>query len=154
MVRELYVNHPLTSHKIMEILDKNPELERITCPPSVFQRIAPKYIQALSRLGINVESVNKRGRPRKYSAEDRRSVDEMFKHGHSPQEISDVLKIPLKTVYYFNKNPLKKGRKKKYSSETINKVQKMHENGLTAREISDDLEIPLRSVYQLMKSNK
>ncbi|MDD1775515.1 MAG: resolvase [Methanobacterium sp.] len=151
MVHELYVNHPLTSQKIMEILDNNPELEKITCPPSVYQRIAPKYIEALSRLGIKVEPVKKRGRPKKYNARDREAVDEMIEKGCTPLDISNTLKIPLKTVYYFNKTPLKKGRKRKYSTETIKKVHNMHKNGLSARKISDNLKIPLRSVYGLLK---
>lgn len=151
MVHELYVNHPLTSQKIMAILDNNPELEKITCPPSVHQRIPLKYIEALSRLGIKVEPVQKRGRPKKYGVRDQESVNEMIKKGHTPQEISDNLKIPLKTVYYFNKTPLKKGRKRKYSAETINKAHNMHKNGFSARYISDNLNIPLRSVYRLLK---
>ena len=137
----------------MEILDNNPELEKITCPPSLYKRIAPKYIDALSRLGIKVESESIRGRPNKYGSEDRESVDKMFKQGFTPQEISDTLEIPLKTVYYLNKTPLKKGRKAKYSSLTINKVRSMHENGLSAKEISFKLNIPLRSVYSLLKRN-
>jgi len=151
LVREIYVNRPLTSHKIMEILDKNPELEKITCPPSIYRRMASRYIEALSRLGVKVEPVQRRGRPKKYDEKCLKKLEYMFKQGYTPNEISDTLKIPLKTVYYFNKSSLKKGRKNKYTSKTINKVQTLHDKGLSAREISDNLNIPLRSVYDLLK---
>ena len=150
VVRELYVKHSLTSHKIMEILDNNPELEKITCPPSLYERIAPKYIEALSKLGIKVESSSRRGRPKKYGREDRESVHKMFKQGFTPQEISNTLEIPLKTVYYLNDTPLKKGRKVKYTPQTVSKVRSLHENRVSARDISTKLNIPLRTVYSLL----
>lgn len=154
MGNEIYINQPLTAHKIMDILDKNPDLKIIKCPPSIYQRISPKYLDALSKLGIEVQTVQKRGRPKKYGENDQQTIQNMIKEGCSPQEISDTLNIPLKTVYYFNKKPLPKGRKRKYSSETEEKIKSLHKNGLPAKKISEELNIPLRSVYDLIKRNK
>jgi hypothetical protein len=148
---EIYINKPLTSHKIMEVLDKNPELRKITCPPSLYKRIPKRYLEALSKLGVEVEPVEKIGRPRKYGEKERDMVNLMFKQGYSPQEISDNLKIPLKTVYYLNKTPLKQGRKPKYHPETERRVKSCHQKGVSAQEISEKLNIPLRSVYSLLK---
>lgn len=78
-------------------------------------------------------------------------VGKMFKQGYTPQEISNTLNIPLKTVYYLNKTPLKQGRKPKYSLETVRKVKSSHNEGVSAKEISEKLDIPLRSVYSLLK---
>lgn len=150
MDHEIYVNQPLTSHKIMEILEENPEIEKITCPPSIYKRITPRYIEALSKLGVKVEPVTKKGRPKKYGEKDQENINNMLKQGHTPQEISVNLKIPLKTVYYFIKSPLKRGRKPKYSFKTEQKVKFMHDEGYSVKEISEILNIPLRSVYNLL----
>jgi hypothetical protein len=150
----IYINQPLTSHKIMEILEENPEIEKITCPPSIYKRITPRYIEALSKLGVKVEPVTKRGRPKKYSDKDQENINNMVKQGHPPRKISDVLNIPLKTVYYFIESPLKRGRKPKYSFETEQKVKTMYRKGHSVKEISENLDIPLRSVYSLLNKGK
>lgn len=147
---EIYINQPLTSHKIMEILEENPEIEKITCPPSIYKRITPRYLEALSKLGVKVEPVSKRGRPKKYDAKDRENINNLLKKGYNPREISDKLNIPLKTVYYFIETPLKKGRKPKYSYKTEQKVKSMYDEGYPVKEISKNLNIPLRSVYSLL----
>lgn len=151
MDHEIHVSKPLTSQKIMELLDKNPQLRKITCPPSLYKRIPTRYLEALSSLGVEVEPVQKLGRPRKYGEKESDMVGKMFKQGHTPQEISNTLNIPLKTVYYLNKTPLKQGRKPKYPPETLRKVESCHEKGISAQEISLKLNIPLRSVYSLLK---
>lgn len=150
MDQEIYINQPLTSHKIMTILDKNPEIKKITCPPSVYKRTAPRYIEALANLGVKVEPVSKRGRPRKYDEKDRAKINNLLKQGYTPQKISDTLKIPLKTVYYFIESPLKRGRKQKYSLKTAQKVKSMHKEGHSVKEISENLDIPIRSIYSLL----
>lgn len=135
----------------MEILDKYPELKKIKCPPSIYQRTSPKYLEALSKLGVEVEALKKRGRPRKYDKSDVKTIRKMLREGFTPQEVSDDLGIPLKTIYYFNKTPLKRGRKGKYSPKTLKKVKNLYNEGLKARDISEKLNIPLRTVYSLLK---
>lgn len=147
----IYINQPLTSHKIMALLDKHPDLKKITCPPSLYRRIAPRYLDVLSKLGVEVEPIEKLGRPKKYGKEDKESVEKLFQEGRTPKEISDILGIPVKTVYYLNQNQLQRGRKFKYPPETVRKVKISHDKGLTAREISESLNIPLRTVYDLLK---
>lgn len=151
MGREVYVNKPLSSQVIMELLDKNPDLKKIKCPNSLYIRTSKKYLNALSELGIEVEPVIKRGRPKKYTAKEAEQIHNMLNEGKAPKEISEKLDIPLKTVYYLKDTKLKRGRKPKYSKETENEVKKLHEDGFSAKEISDKLNIPLRTVYCLIK---
>jgi len=61
LVSVVYVNEQLSSRKIMEILDSNPDLEKITCPISIYTRISKKYMDALRELNIEVEPVQRRG---------------------------------------------------------------------------------------------
>jgi hypothetical protein len=150
----IYVNEPLSSRKIMEILDKNPDLKKISCPPSLYRRISPKYLDALENLGIEVEAVRKKVRSRKYTENDHYLVKKLLKEGKTPKQISGQTNIPLKTVYYLNKDfKLKKGPSSKYGASTRLEINKMIKNGFSAKQISEKLNIPLRSVYYLLKAH-
>ncbi|EKQ52892.1 MAG: resolvase family protein [Methanobacterium sp. Maddingley MBC34] len=151
MKDEIYVNKPLSFSRIMELLDQNPDLKKINCPPSLYSRISPKYIQALSELGVTVVSVEKKGRPKKYNKKDAENIQDLLRSGHSTKEIAETLGIPLKTVYYLNRAPLKPGRKMKYDTLKVKKVKNLYKNGVPAKDISKDLKIPIRTVYSLLK---
>lgn len=151
MKDEIYVNKPLSFSRIMELLDQYPDLKKISCPPSLYSRISPKYIQALNELGVTVVSVEKKGRPKKYNEKDAENVQQLLKSGSTPHEISKDLGIPLKTVYYLKGSPLKPGRKMKYDTLKVKKVKNLYKNGVPAKDISKDLKIPLRTVYSLLK---
>lgn len=151
MVIVLYVNEQLSSRKIMEVLDSNPDLEKITCPVSIYSRISKKYMDALSELGIVVEPVRRRGRPKKYSSNDATKIQNMLDGGESPKEISKKMNLPVKTVYYLKNSSLKRGRKVKYTSEKAKEVKKLYCKGIPAKKISENLKIPLRTVYFLIK---
>ncbi len=151
MVETLYVNEQLSSRKIMELLDSNPDLEKITCPTSIYKRISQKYLNALKKLGIEVEPVFKRGRPKKYHTNESAMIQNMLNDGESPKEISKKLNIPVKTVYYLKNSRLKRGRKSKYTPETAMEVKKLYKKGIPAKKISENLQIPLRTLYILIK---
>jgi hypothetical protein len=148
---EIYVNKPLSFSKIMDLLDQHPDLKKITCPPSLYSRISPKYLKALDELGVAVEPVEKKGRPKKYDEENVEELQRLLKSGQSPKEIAETLKIPLKTVYYLKDFPLKRGRKIKYNTEKVQKVKNLYNEGIPAREIAVRMEIPIRTVYSLLK---
>jgi len=135
----------------MELLDQNPQLKKIKCPSSLYLRISKKYLDALSELGIEVEPVIKRGRPKKYGETEAKIIQKMLDEGQSPKEIAEKMEIPLKTVYYLKDTKLKRGRKPKYSQETEDEVKRLYESGLSAKDISEKLKIPLRTVYCLLK---
>ncbi len=151
MAEEIYVNEQLSSRRIMEVLDSNPDLVKITCPLSIYSRISRKYMDALKELGIKIEPVQRRGRPKKYSSSDATQIQKMLDEGESPKEISKKLKLPVKTVYYLKNSSLKRGRKVKYTSEKAKEVKKLYSKGVPARRISEKLHIPLRTVYVLIK---
>jgi hypothetical protein len=145
------VNEQLSSRKIMEILDSNPDLEKITCPISIYTRISKKYMDALNKLGIEVETVQRRGRPKKYSINEATKIQSLLDKGESPKAISQKLNLPIKTVYYLKNSRLKRGRKVKYTSEKAKEVKKLYNKGIPAKKISKNLNIPLRTVYLLIK---
>jgi hypothetical protein len=150
MIEEVYIKKPLTTRRIVEILDSNPNLKIIKCPPSLYKRTPRKYLDALNQLGVEVESYKKLGRPKKYGKEEVEKINQMIEDGFSMAEISGKLDIPLKTVYYLKSKPLPKGRKKKYDDETVEKVAMLSRKGVRPNEISRKLHIPLRSVYSLI----
>jgi len=135
----------------MELLDQHPDLKKISCPPSLYSRISPKYLEALNELGVTVVSIEKKGRPKKYDKKDAHKIQYLLKSGITPREISERLDIPLKTVYYLKDSPLKRGRKLKYNTNKVKKVKNLYIKGVPAKDISKDLKIPLRTVYSLLK---
>lgn len=154
MAEKIHVNQPLTSRKIIEVLEKNPDLKKITCPISLYHRTSKKYLKALEELGIEVEPLKRMGRPRKYSDKDVRLVQRLLKEGMSPKQISGITEMPLKTVYYLKGDmKLKRGKKPKYDRNTRLRVHEMARKGVAVREISEKLGIPLRTVYYILKKN-
>ncbi len=148
----IHVNEPLTSRKIMELLETYPDLKKITCPVSLYNRTSPKYIDVLNELGIVVESKAGKGRPKKYSDKDAFLIKKMLNEGKTPKEISQEMKIPIKSVYYLNKDlNLKRGRKSKYSKNMHIKVKDLAKKGVSRKVISKKLDIPLRTVYYILK---
>ena len=135
----------------MELLEKHPQLKRIKCPTSLYLRTSKKYLDALCKLGVEVEPVLKRGRPQKYGELEVKLIEKMLNQGLKPQEISEKLQLPIKTVYYLKETPLKRGRNRKYTVETEKEVKNLYNEGLSAKEISEKLKIPLRTVYSMIK---
>lgn len=148
---EIYVKRALSSQVIMELLDRYPNLKKIKVPSSLYPRTSKKYLNALSELGIEVEPVIRRGRPRKYGNTEVELIQKKIQEGVSPKDISDELEIPLKTVYYLKDTKLKRGRKPKYSKETEGKIKNLRNKGFSAKYISEKMDIPLRTVYSLIK---
>ncbi|MGC9516284.1 MAG: helix-turn-helix domain-containing protein [Methanomicrobiales archaeon] len=147
----VYVDEQLSSRVIMELLDKHPNVKIIQCPPSLYKRTSKKYLDALQELGIEVETVERKGRPPKYKEDDAERVKDLLKRGYSPKDISKNLEIPLKSVYYLKDVKLTPGRKAKYDEKTIKEVKNMFKKGVKAKEISEKLNIPLRTVYYLLR---
>ncbi|MEN6574442.1 helix-turn-helix domain-containing protein [Methanobacterium aggregans] len=150
MAKEVHVSQLLSSRKIMELLDKHPDLERIKCPRSICLRTSKKYLDALSELGIEVEPVETMGRPKKYKKEPE-LIQKLLDDGKSPDEVAEELNIPVKTVYYLKSSKFRRGRRSKYSPEVRGEIKKLHEEGVSVKEISQKLQIPLRTVYYILK---
>jgi hypothetical protein len=103
-VTEVYINLRPTKEILVHILERAPNVRRISCPPSLYPKVSKKIIRALSQMGIElVPEGYPRGRPRKYDEATLRRVREMVLRGHSPKEVSVLTGIPLRTVYYMLK---------------------------------------------------
>lgn len=100
-VSEVYVNLRPTKEVVVKILERSPNVRKITCPPSLYPKVSQKVIMALNQLGVELlpESYP-RGRPKKYDEKTIKQVVEMAGKGMPMKEISRKLGIPLRTVYY------------------------------------------------------
>lgn len=149
-VTTIHITETLSSFMIINLLEEYPNLERITCAPSVYERTSKKYIDALRQLDIEVVKEYHWGASRQpcdYEDE----LLELAGEGYKAAEIAEILDITVNRVYYLlrrNKTKLDTNTKK-YDYE---EVKSLRESGLKPREISEKLNIPLRSVYYILNN--
>lgn len=149
-VTTIHITETLSSFMIINFLEEYPNLERITCAPSVYERTSKKYIDALRQLDIEVVKEYHWGASRQpcdYEDE----LLELAGEGYKAAEIAEILDITVNRVYYLlrrNKTKLDTNTKK-YDYE---EVKSLRESGLKPREISEKLNIPLRSVYYILNN--
>lgn len=154
MSSKIHVNKPLSSKLIIEILDENPDLEEINCPLSLYERTSEIYLDALSELGITINIIESRGRPKKYDDDLKDTINELINSGLSVKTIASRLNIDSKTVYYLKKDKLKQGPKSKYSDKTKQEIVRLKNEGTPVTKISKKLNIPIRTIYYILKKNK
>ena len=154
MSSKIHVNKPLSSKLIIEILDENPDLEEINCPLSLYERTSEIYLDALGELGITINIIESRGRPKKYDDDLKDQINEMLNSGLSVKTVASKLNIDSTTVYYLKKDKLKQGPKSKYSEKTRQEIVEMKNNGTPVSKISEKLNIPVRTIYYILKNNK
>ncbi len=147
-ITTIHITQALSSSMIVDLIDKYPNLEEITCAPSVFKRTSKRYIDALKQLDINVTTKYEWGaKPKSNDIEF--YVKKLSDEGLSAKQISQKLDISLNRVYYLlrKSNAKYDNRKRKNNHSEIKQLKK---EGLTAKEISEKLDIPLRSVYYVL----
>lgn len=151
---EVHISEQLTSSRIIRLMNTYPSLKKITCPPSLYNRISPKYLDALSKLNIAVEIKYNYGQKTKYSEDEINQVVDLLKNGKSPKEVSQELGISLKKVHYLKSRYPEyfklNNYKKKYDDETREKIRQMREKGFKPKEIAEKENIPLRSIYYIL----
>lgn len=102
--KEVHLSIRPTINILASILTSAPNVERITCPPSLFERTPEKIKTALEKVGISFDPLLLTpGRPRSHPNWKIDKVYELEKKGFSAKEISEELDIPLTTVYYYLK---------------------------------------------------
>ncbi|WP_407432031.1 hypothetical protein [Methanobrevibacter sp.] len=149
-VTTIHITETLSSIDIMNLLDKYPDLEKITCSPSVYNRLSDNYINALEQLDIEVTKEYHWGASRKPCDYE----DELLKlasEGYKASEIAEILDITVNRVYYLlrrNKTKLDTNTKK----HDYDEVKSLKESGLKPKEISEKLNIPVRSVYYILNN--
>ena len=154
MSSKVHVNKPLSSKLIIEILDENPDLEEINCPLSLYERTSEVYLDALGELGITINIIESRGRPKKYDDDLKDTINEMIGSGLSVKTIASRLNIDTKTVYYLKKDKLKQGPKSKYSDKTKKEIIRLKDEGIPVTKIYERLKIPIRTIYYILKKNR
>ena len=147
-VTTINITKALSSAIIVDLMEKYPNLETITCSPSVYNRTSDTYIDALSQLDIEVVKKYNWGAESKTNGEEFK-VLELSNEGLKPKEIAEKLDLKLSRVYYLLKKADAKfdNRKRKHNHVEIKNLK---DDGLSAKEISEKLDIPLRTVYYIL----
>ena len=147
-VTSIHITKALSSSMIIDLIDEYPDLEEITCAPSVYKRTSQTYIDALKEVGINVKKKYEWGAKSKSNGIEFYVV-KLSNEGMTARQISQKLDISLNRVYYL----LKKGkanfdnRKRKHDHSEIKRLKS---EGWSAKEIADKLDMPIRSVYYIL----
>jgi len=147
-VTTIHITKALSSSMIVDLIDRYPNLEEITCSPSVYGRTSKTYIDALSQLDIEVNRKYKWGAESKSNGAEF-EVKKLSDEGFTPREIASKMDITLNRVYYLlrKSNASFNNRKHKHSHE---EVRKLRQDGLKPKEISEKLNVPLRTVYYIL----
>ena len=149
-VTTIHITKALSSSMIVDLIDEYPNLEEITCSPSVYERTSGKYIEALKQLDITVKKQYNWGAESKSNGIEF-YVAKLSKEGLTAKQISQKLEISLNRVYYLLKKSKADFDNRKRKNDH-HEVRKLKEEGLTAKEISQMLDIPLRSVYYILNN--
>ncbi len=144
----IHITKALTSSMIVELIEEYPNLEVITCSPSVYNRTSNTYIDALSQLDIEVKKKYNWGAKSKSNGAEF-EVLKLSDEGLKPREIAEKMDITINRVYYLLKKSQANfdNRKRKHSHS---EVKALHDDGLSAKDISQKLDIPIRSVYYIL----
>ncbi|WP_405297938.1 hypothetical protein [Methanobrevibacter sp.] len=147
-ITSIHITKTLSSSMIVDLIDEYPDLEEITCAPSVYKRTSQTYIDALKEVGIDVKKKYEWGAKSKSNGIEFYVV-KLSNEGMTARQISQKLDISLNRVYYL----LKKGkanfdnRKRKHDHSEIKRLKS---EGWSAKEIADKLDMPIRSVYYIL----
>ena len=147
-VTTIHITKVLSSLGIMNLLEEYPNLERITCSPSVYERTSSNYIQALNQLDIEVVKQYRWGASRQ-SCYYEKDLLRLASEGYNAKDIAEILDISVNRVYYLlrrNKTKLDTNTKK----HDYDKIKSLKESGFKPKEISEKLDIPLRTVYYIL----
>ena len=144
----IHITKALSSSMIVDLIDENPDLQEITCPPSVYKRTSKRYVDALNQLDINVKTQYNWGAKSRSNGIEF-YVQKLSNEGLTAKQISQKLEISLNRVYYLlrKSNTDFDNRKRKYDHSEIKKLKS---DGMSAKDISEYLDIPLRSVYYII----
>ena len=144
----IHITKVLTSSIIVELIEKYPNLEVITCSPSVYDRTSDRYIEALSKLDIEVKKKYNWGAKSQSNGQEF-EILELSRKGLTAREISEKLNISLNRVYYLLRKTHGRfnNRKRKHNHD---KVKELKREGLSASEIASKLNIPERTVYYIL----
>ncbi len=146
----VHMTKGLSSSTIFDLIEEYPDLEKITCCPSIYNRTSKDYLDALSQLDISVSKQYHWGAKAKYSSQEKEILN-LAKEGKKAKEIAGLLDIPLNRVYYLLRKNKEGVKFNSYSKKhNHSEVKSLKESGLKPKEIASRLDIPLRSVYYIL----
>ncbi len=149
-VTSVHITKGLTSSTILDLIEEYPNLEEITCAPSLFDRVSKNYIDALNQLDIKVSKKYNWGAKPKYSSQEEKILN-LAKEGKKAKEIASLLDISLNKVYYLLRKNNEGVKFNSYSKKHNHKeVKSLKEEGLKPKEIASKLDIPIRTVYYIL----
>lgn len=150
---KIHITKALSSSLIMELMDENPNLEVITCSPSLYNRTSKKYIEILKSLDIEVKKEYNWGAKPKFKNQEN-DILNLAKKGFKAKEISEKLGIPISRVYHLVRKSDDKFKfnnyKRKYDNSKRELINSMKNEGKNPKEISRELNIPIRTVYYIL----
>lgn len=147
-ITTVHITKTLSSSMIVELIETYPNLEEITCPPSIYKRTSRTYIDALEEVDISVKAKYNWGAKSRSNGIEF-YVMKLSNEGLTARQISQKLDISLNRVYYLLRKSKTNfdNRKRKYDHAEIRQLKR---DGYSPKEISEDLDIPLRSVYYIL----
>ena len=149
-VTTIHITEALSSFMIVNLLENYPNLEKITCSPSVYNRTSNTYIEALNQLDIEVVKEYHWGASKK-SCDYEDELLKLASEGYKASEIAEMLDITVNRVYYIlrrNKTKLETNTKK----HDYDEIKSLRNDGLKPKEISEKLNIPIRTVYYILNN--
>jgi|GEM_PF-2074798 len=104
---EIYLPLRPTIEIINKILEKNSNIQKITCPHSLYLQVSRKTFKKLRELNIDIQPGDIRvGRPMKHDIELIRKIINEKANGKPVKKISEENDVPVRTIYYYLKNGL------------------------------------------------
>ena len=150
-VTTIHITEVLSFSIIVDLMNEYPNIQEITCAPSVYERTSKKYIEALKNLDIEVKIKYNWG-AKSRSNDIEFYVAKLYREGLSARQISQKLDISISRVYYLLKKSKTDitNRKRKYD---YSKIKQLKKDGYSVKEISEKLDIPNRSVYHILNED-
>ena len=104
---EIYLPLRPTTEIISKILEKNPQVQKISCPHSLYLQVSRKTFKKLRESNITIQpgDINV-GRPMKHDIKLIKKVINEKANGKPVKKISEETDIPIRTIYYYLKNGL------------------------------------------------
>ena len=152
-VTTIHITQALSSSMIVQLIERYPNLEEITCPPSLYKRISKTYIDALSQLDIEVKQKYEWGAESKSNNIEFYVAKLYVEEGLNAKQISQKLDISLNRVYYLLRKSKTKINRREHK-HVYSEVKQLKKDNFSAKEISEKLGMPLRTVYHILNKDK
>jgi len=99
---DIYINIRPTLDIVEKLIEKCPDVQTLTCPPSLYLQTSKKVFKRLEEASVAFKGGDFAvGRPKKYDEETIREISEQRQAGKPVKQIAQDMNIPLRTVYFY-----------------------------------------------------